>query len=114
MTTNEFPFVHVNSFQEVVPWLQHPGKVFIYKHSTRCGVSFAAMRRLMQLEPKDDEHWIYIDVVGQRPISLGIAEALDVWHQSPQLILLQDGKVLEHTSHSGVNEDTVAAWRAAH
>jgi bacillithiol system protein YtxJ len=58
-----------------------------------------------------DERWLYIDVVGQRPISMALAEELNVWHESPQLILIQDGKVLSHTSHNGVNEDTVEKWR---
>ncbi|MEY2963927.1 MAG: hypothetical protein RL754_1188 [Bacteroidota bacterium] len=110
-STNEFPFIHVQSLGELQAELAAPGKLFIYKHSTRCSVSLFAMKRLLLTEAAVDERWLYIDVVGQRPISMALAEELNVWHESPQLILIQDGKVLSHTSHNGVNEDTVEKWR---
>lgn len=111
---NDFPFVHVQDLSHLQELVSAPGKVFIYKHSTRCSVSLFAMKRLLLVAPAADETWVYVDVVGQRPISMALAEALDVWHESPQLILLKDGKVLDHTSHSGVTEDTVDRWRSAH
>ena len=113
-SSNEFPFIHINDLGELQAELAAPGKLFIYKHSTRCSVSLFAMKRLLLTTPEADERWLYIDVVGQRPISMALAEALDVWHESPQLMVLNNGKVLAHTSHSGVNEDTVEQWRQTH
>ena len=72
------------------------------------------MKRLFSVVPGGDEQWVYIDVVGQRPISLALAEELNIWHESPQLIMLQDGKVVAHCSHHQVNEDTVESWRKTH
>jgi bacillithiol system protein YtxJ len=110
----EFPFVHPQSFEEVAGILRFKGTTFIYKHSTRCSVSLFAMKRLLTVVPGGDEQWIYIDVVGQRPISLALAEELNIWHESPQLIMLQEGKVVAHCSHHQVNEDTVESWRKTH
>jgi len=42
---------------------------------------------------------------------LALAEELNVWHESPQLIMLVDGKVMAHGSHHRVSETTVEEWR---
>jgi len=42
---------------------------------------------------------------------LALAEELNVQHESPQLILIAEGKVLAHGSHQQVTETTVEKWR---
>jgi len=44
----------------------------------------------------------YLDLLNYRTISNRIASLFGVEHQSPQLIVLQDGKVLYHASHSEI------------
>jgi len=66
------------------------------------------------VEVKNNETWVYIDVIAQRSLSLALAEEVGVRHESPQLILWNEGKVAAHTSHSGVVEDTVDDWRKEH
>jgi len=107
----EFPFVHPQSFEEVAGILRFKGTTFIYKHSTRCSVSLFAMKRLLLLDTTQNETWVYIDVVAQRPLSLALAEELNILHESPQLILLSEGNVLAHGSHHQVTETTVENWR---
>jgi len=72
------------------------------------------MRRLNMVDVQPGETWVYIDVVMQRNLSLALAEEVGVRHESPQLILLNNGKVAAHASHSRVTEDTVEEWRKAH
>ena len=69
------------------------------------------MRRLNMVEVLAGETWVYIDVVMQRNLSLALAEEIGVRHESPQLILWKDGKVIAHASHNRVTEDTVEEWR---
>jgi bacillithiol system protein YtxJ len=69
------------------------------------------MKRLNLVEVNRQETWVYLDVVAQRPLSLALAEELNVWHESPQLILVANGKVLAHGSHLEVTETTVENWR---
>ena len=69
------------------------------------------MKRLQLVESDSEETWVYLDVVVQRPLSLALAEELNVQHESPQLILIADGKVLAHDSHQQVTETTVEKWR---
>jgi bacillithiol system protein YtxJ len=45
----------------------------------------------------------YLDLLNHRDISNAIAERFDVVHQSPQVVLIKDGKVIDHASHEGIN-----------
>ncbi|MEM7036027.1 MAG: bacillithiol system redox-active protein YtxJ [Bacteroidota bacterium] len=73
----------------------------IFKHSTRCGISSGAKRRLegglADLAEKFELH--YLDLLTYRPVSNHIATALDVRHQSPQIIALHKGKPIFDMSH---------------
>ena len=69
------------------------------------------MKRLNLVEVNKQETWVYLDVVAQRPLSLALAEELNVRHESPQLLLVANGKVLAHGSHHEVTETTVENWR---
>ncbi len=110
-SASAIPFEHPQSFEDLAGYLYHTGPVFIYKHSTRCSVSLFAMKRLLLLDTTQNETWVYIDVVAQRPLSLALAEELNILHESPQLILLSEGNVLAHGSHHQVTETTVENWR---
>ncbi|MDB2539819.1 bacillithiol system redox-active protein YtxJ [Schleiferiaceae bacterium] len=110
-STSAIPFEHPQSFEDLAGYLHHTGPVLIYKHSTRCSVSLFAMKRLLLLDTTQNETWVYIDVVAQRPLSLALAEELNILHESPQLILLSEGNVLAHGSHHQVTETTVENWR---
>jgi len=78
--------------------------VLIYKHSSRCGVCWAAMRRL---ETVDNERLpIYIvDVLADRALSNLIADRLGVIHESPQAILLRNGEAVLVKSHSSIRPE---------
>jgi bacillithiol system protein YtxJ len=41
----------------------------------------------------------YLDLLKYRPISNRVAEDFGVTHQSPQVLLIKDGKVKAYTSH---------------
>jgi bacillithiol system protein YtxJ len=45
----------------------------------------------------------YLDLLEYRPISSAIAEQFSVTHQSPQLILMKNGQVVHHASHSDID-----------
>lgn len=78
---------------------------FIFKHSTRCGVSrmvISQLKRDYQLS-KNDADLYYLDLLAYRPISNAIAERFQVMHQSPQLVVVKNGVVVAHESHSGIN-----------
>ena len=44
----------------------------------------------------------WLDVIGQRSLSLDVSERTGVMHESPQALLLQTGRVLWHASHGAI------------
>ncbi|WP_118974816.1 bacillithiol system redox-active protein YtxJ [Taibaiella koreensis] len=82
----------------------------IFKDSTTCGISAHAKHRLQdgfaQIEGKAEFH--YLDLLTYRPISNLIARELGVTHQSPQIIVLKDKKVVYTSSHHAIDPATIA------
>lgn len=77
----------------------------IFKHSTRCGISSMAKHQLeheWDLHPdRADMH--YLDLIAYRDTSNRIAEKLKVIHQSPQVILIHQGKSIYQASHHAIS-----------
>ena len=78
--------------------------VLLFKHSTSCGISAMVHKRFEnELKDKNDLYYYYfLDLLRYRDISNLIAEKFNIIHQSPQLILIKNGKVVDHSSHYGI------------
>jgi bacillithiol system protein YtxJ len=79
--------------------------VAIFKHSTRCGISKMVINqfeRSYDLEANQMNVY-YLDLLNYRPISQEIAARFQVWHESPQLIVIKNGITVGHASHSQIN-----------
>lgn len=77
----------------------------IFKHSTRCSISRYVLHDFISsysFSVHDFGTW-YLDLLAYRTISNAIAVQLDVVHQSPQLLVVKNGKVIAHASHEAVN-----------
>ena len=78
--------------------------VIIFKHSPACGTSAYAFDELETYRQDPSAHEVYlVDVLRNRPLSQALAVRFRVHHESPQLLLVVDGKVAWHTSHYGVS-----------
>ena len=78
--------------------------VAIFKHSTRCSISTVAKTRLSSFWDFNDELPIYyLDLITFRDISNFIAENFDVKHESPQLLIIKDGKCIYNASHLSIS-----------
>ena len=78
--------------------------VVIFKHSTRCSVSRMALKKFeseYDLEDKVDVY--FLDLLEYRDISNEIASRFEVYHQSPQLLLIKEGKSVYDVSHSDID-----------
>lgn len=78
--------------------------VVVFKHSTRCSISRMALRQFEQefdLEGKVVPY--YLDLLEHRDISNEIATRFGVYHQSPQLIVIKDGKAVYDRSHESID-----------
>lgn len=79
--------------------------VIIFKHSTRCAISRMALKKFEQEYNIDADKAkpYFLDLLEHRNISNAIAEKFNVEHQSPQLILIKDGKAVFNSSHSDID-----------
>lgn len=79
--------------------------IAIFKHSTRCSVSFMARKQLeMTWDFSEDQVLPYfLDLIQHRDISNAIASQTGIDHQSPQLILISKNKVTYHASHGSIS-----------
>jgi bacillithiol system protein YtxJ len=86
--------------------------VLIFKHSTSCSISSMALNRLSRNWKSEDSEKVkayYLDLISYREISNKIAEQFGVYHQSPQVILIKDGKAVYDNSHMGINYGDIMA-----
>ena len=80
---------------------KHP--VVVFKHSNSCGISSAAYREMEKLDNVS-----LLDVHQSRELSRELATLTGIEHESPQVIVLKDGKAVWTTSHYGVKAGAVA------
>jgi bacillithiol system protein YtxJ len=76
--------------------------VLLFKHSRYCGVSCEALDELQaHIDNGEPQGVAYkmITVQTHRPVSDAAAQRLGIRHETPQAILLRDGKVVWNASH---------------
>ena len=79
--------------------------VVFFKHSTRCGISVGAKYALEEYWDFSEEEMVfyYLDLITYRTISNAIADELKIIHQSPQVIVLRNGKAVHTNTHHSIN-----------
>lgn len=83
--------------------------VVIFKHSTRCSISRMALKnfeREYNLEESEVAPY-FLDLLEHRDISNEIAQKFQVIHQSPQLLLIKNGKSVYDVSHSEIDAEAL-------
>lgn len=84
--------------------------ILIFKHSTRCNISRATLDRL-ERNWKDAEvpnvKPYFLDLLSHRNISNAIADQFHVEHQSPQVLIIRNGKSVYDDSHYGIDFNTI-------
>lgn len=85
--------------------------IAFFKHSTRCGISVQVKTGLEEKWDLDtaDLDFYYLDLLEYREISNYISEKTGVIHQSPQLIIIKNDKVIYKDSHFSINYDKFSA-----
>jgi bacillithiol system protein YtxJ len=82
--------------------------VYIYKHSSSCNISRGAWRAVQELsEEKPDLQFRRIMVRENKPLSTDIAQKLGVEHQSPQIILVNNGVPIWSATHYSITRETI-------
>jgi bacillithiol system protein YtxJ len=79
--------------------------VVLFKHSFTCGISAEALDELVSHldAPAAGVHYAMVTVQTHRELSNAVATRLGVRHETPQAILVRDGRVAWTASHFRVN-----------
>ena len=91
----------------------HHKTVAIFKHSTRCGISRMVLRNFENEFASTSEKELklyFLDLLSNREISNEIASKFGVRHESPQLLIIKEGKVVQHESHHGIKAESLAQF----
>lgn len=82
-------------------------KALVFKNSLNCGISKNAIREFGKfVETIKDDFKVYIvDVNKNHDLSQMIAERTQVKHESPQILLLEKGKVKWNAAHWNITFD---------
>ncbi|MEO6901975.1 MAG: bacillithiol system redox-active protein YtxJ [Bacteroidia bacterium] len=85
--------------------------ILIFKHSTRCSISSMALNRLERgwKESVESIPVYLLDLIALRAISQKIAQLYNVPHESPQILLLKNGKCIYTASHSEIDVSEILA-----
>lgn len=88
---------------------QHP--VVIFKHSTKCSISKMALDRLERAWNEQEMAGVkpyYLDLLSYRNISNLIADMFGIQHESPQVIVVSNGKPVLDLSHYDIEYRQIA------
>lgn len=89
----------------------------LFKHSLVCPTSAAAFdeyRHFLVGRGGAAVATAWLDVRGQRPLSLQVEAHTGVTHESPQALFLREGEVVWHASHGAITRTSLADALAAH
>jgi bacillithiol system protein YtxJ len=108
------PWLPLTQSEQIIDLAQasHEQPVLIFKHSTTCSISAAAKSKIERQWADSgltDVPIYYLDLLRFRPLSTQVAEQFGVRHESPQLLLIQNGKCRYDASHMGIRLSEVSA-----
>ena len=105
VNVNWIPLQDLGQLNEIMN-LSNGKPVVIFKHSTRCSISRMALKRFEnEFDLKDQVDAYFLDLLEHRDISNEIASRFGVYHQSPQLLLIKEGKSVYDVSHSDIDAE---------
>ena len=81
----------------------------IFKHSIRCSISSMVKNRLERDKQPSGIDFYYLDLINNRSLSNLVAEKFGVSHESPQVLLIRNGKCVYDESHNGIRMDEIVA-----
>lgn len=78
--------------------------VVLFKHSTRCSISRFALKRFdAEFNYTEDKiYWYLLDLLNHRDISNEMALRYNIQHQSPQIIVVRNGKAVFSSTHDEI------------
>ncbi len=84
----------------------------IFKNSTTCGISGMARRAFESNNSSqvDKVGFYLLHIQYNRELSNEIAYRLGIRHESPQILVIKDGRVVHHDSHGQISGISLSEW----
>ena len=99
-------WIHLTNVDQIkqIRSLSKSETVFIFKHSTRCGISKMVIKRFENMfkESMNTIKVYYLDLLKYRDVSNEVVETFQVIHQSPQLLIIKNEFSVFDASHQDI------------
>jgi bacillithiol system protein YtxJ len=112
-TSQKLNWTNLESVDDLSAFIKKTDKpILLFKHSTRCAISSMALSSLeSDWQMSEEEVYLgFIDLVKYRDVSNACAELTKVVHQSPQVIVINNGEVVHDASHSAIRFDQIKKY----
>ncbi|CAI8163875.1 MAG: Uncharacterised protein [Polaribacter sp. SA4-10] len=108
---NWIPLINIEDL-DVIYELSKKESILIFKHSTRCGISRMVIKEFEKLFSEETKKIkiYYLDLLEHRNISNEVGNYFKVVHESPQLIIVRNGTVIEHSSHYDITQTNLSRF----
>lgn len=95
-----------NQIKEIIEKSKAKPQV-IFKHSTRCSISAMAKGRLERSLVPENADFYFLDLIAYRNISNQVSSEFDVFHESPQILVIKNGECVYDESHGSITMDEI-------
>ena len=111
--TNKFPWIPLTNSEQIENIeVRSKDKIqVIFKYSTRCGINRIVMKKFEKAYESFVQYFdfYYLDILAFRTVSNTIATKYHIIHESPQVLVIKNGAVIAHSSHSAINQLDLSA-----
>jgi bacillithiol system protein YtxJ len=110
-STESLPWVALTSVDQLQEAIDlSDGQTFlVFKHSTRCSISSMAKKQF-EAEWKVEKELCeiyYLDLLAYRGISNTLENVMGIEHQSPQVLVIKEKKVIYDASHGAISANQI-------
>lgn len=108
--------IHLHNLEELDRLLSesHTRPLLLFKHSYTCGVSAEALDELVEhlnaaviAAGVPEPQYAMVTVQTDRDVSNAVSRKLGIRHETPQALLVRDGRVIWSASHFRVTADAM-------
>jgi len=101
---NWLPLTSIDQLKEIKE-LSKTESIFIFKHSTRCGISRIVIKQFEGLFAEEHKNLkvYYLDLLNYRNVSNEVGDSFQVIHQSPQLLVIKNEVSVFNVSHNNIS-----------
>lgn len=101
------PLETVTDFDQLLE-RSHEATAVLFLHDRWCPISANAYREMSALEQGAIDKTVLIDVTRAKDLTRAIEERTGIRHESPQVLVLRDGKAVWHASHFAITARAIS------